>query len=373
MQEEDMRPFKVRAAILTSLAACALLACSGAMFAQAPTAQSPAQAPLPVQPPVQTPAVVAPAEVTGIGNFGHTVANLEKSIAFYRDVLGLELARPPAPFAVNEAISRMTDTVGGQSHIAVMKVPGSTWGIELIDYKDIERKPAQPHFQDPGAANLLLRVHDVDLVATRLKQAGAHVLTVSGAPVDNGRGGRARALFVQDPDGFVIELQLVAPSPADGNFAPENVVGGGIEITVADAEKTAAFYQSVMGFRPQPGGNADFNGDKLMTDTAGTPGAQFRQRRLMVPGSMVAITFIEFKSIERHPLTARVRDPGSAVLQLRVRDAGAASKALAEAGAQIVSVGGEPADLGNNVHIAIVRDPNNLFLELIQAPPPRQP
>ncbi len=289
-------------------------------------------------------------------------------------MLGLELARPPAPFASNPAISRMTDTVGGQSHIAVMKVPGSTWGIELIDYKDVERKRAQPHFQDPGAANLLLRVRDIDAVAARLRQAGAHVLTLSGAPVDNGRGGRA--LFVQDPDGFVIELQRLVTQPGvapDATAPAGNVVGGGIEITVADAEKVARFYQDVLGFRPQTGGNADFNGDKLMTDTAGTPGAQFRQTRMMVPGSMVAITFIEFKSIERHPLTARVRDPGSAVLQLRVRDAGAASKALAEAGAQIVSVGGEPADLGNNLHIAIVRDPNNLFLELIQAPPPRQP
>ena len=191
------------------------------------------------------------------------------------------------------------------------------------------------------------------------------MLTVSGAPVDNGRGGRA--LFVQDPDGFVIELQKVAQPAADAPAG--NVVGGGIEITAADAEKTASFYQSVLGFVPQTGGNADYNGDKLMTDTAGTPGAQFRQRRLMVPGSSVAITFIEFKSIERHPLSARVRDPGSAVLQLRVGDAGAASKALAAAGAQIISVGGEPADLGNNVHIAIVRDPNNLFLELIQAGP----
>ncbi len=81
------------------------------------------------------------------------------------------------------------------------------------------------------------------------------------------------------------------------------------------------------------------------------------------------MAFMEFKSIDRQPLHTRVSDPGAAVLQLRVRDAGAAMNALKAAGATIVSVGGQPADLGNNVHIAIVRDPNNLFLELIQPPP----
>src|ERR1700722_20963916 len=150
--------------------------------------------------------------VTGIGNFGHTVANLDRSVAFYHDVLGLELARPPAAFAANPAISRMTDTVGGESRIAVLKVPGSTWGIELIDYKDVERQPAHPRFQDPGAANLSLRVRDLGSVMARLKAADAHVLTLGGEPVS--RGGSARVVFVQDPDGFVVEINQPDPLPA---------------------------------------------------------------------------------------------------------------------------------------------------------------
>jgi catechol 2,3-dioxygenase-like lactoylglutathione lyase family enzyme len=321
---------------------------------QAPSAQGQAQA--------------APAGlVTGIGNFGHTVANLERSVAFYHDVLGLELARPPAAFAANPAISRMTDTVGGESRIAVLKVPGSTWGIELIDYKDVERQPAHPRFQDPGAANLSLRVRDLGSLMARIKAAGAHVLTLGGEPVS--RGGTARVIFVQDPDGFVVEINQPDPLPAASEAAEAgNVISGGIEVVVADAEKTVNFYRDTLGFVPQGGGNAEFNGDKNMTDTAGTPGAQFRQRRALVPGTLVPIAFMEFKSIDRKPVVARVRDPGSAVLQLHVRDAAAAANALKAAGAAIVSVGGEPADLGNGVRIAIVRDANNLFLELIQAP-----
>jgi len=345
---------------------CLLLFGHGATLTAAQTCAPQAQAALPGINPGGQGASANGGLVTGVGNFGHTVANLEKSVQFYHDVLGLELARPPAAFAINLAISRMTDTVGGQSRIAVLKVPGSTWGIELIDYKDLDRQPAHPRFQDPGAANLSLRVRDLGAVMVCLKAAGAHVLTLGGEPVS--RGGSARVIFVQDPDGFVVELNQPDPLPAATDVAPGNVISGGIEVVVADAEKTVNFYRDVLGFVPQSGGNPQFNGDKNMTDTAGTPGAQFRQRRALVPGTSVPIAFMEFKSIDRKPLTARVRDPGSAVLQLRVRDAAAAANALKAAGATIVSVGGEPADLGNNVHIAIVRDPNNLFLELIEAP-----
>ena len=46
----------------------------------------------------------------GVGNFSHIVSNLDKSIEFYRDVLGLELTAPPAPFAANPAIMKLGNT-----------------------------------------------------------------------------------------------------------------------------------------------------------------------------------------------------------------------------------------------------------------------
>jgi len=40
-------------------------------------------------------------------------------------------------------------------------------------------------------------------------------------------------------------------------------------------------------------------------------------------------------------------------------------KELKAGGAEIITTGGEPVSLGNS-KLVIVRDPNNLFLELIQ-------
>jgi catechol 2,3-dioxygenase-like lactoylglutathione lyase family enzyme len=303
-----------------------------------------------------------PGEVTGVGNFSHIVSNLDQSIEFYRDVLGLDLTAPPAPFAANPAIMKLGNTIGAQSHIAVFKIPGTALGVELIDYKDIDRKPAHPRFQDPGAGNLAILVKDIDIVAARLKKAGAHVLTLAGGPVDI--QGIEKGFFVQDPDGFIVEVTQLTPLPAAAAAATGNIFGASVEITIADTDQTVKFYRDLLGFRLRVGDS--FNGNKLMADTAGTPGAQFRQSSAQIPGTSVRTTFIEFKGIDRKPLQTRVQDPGTAILQLRVRDVDSMVKILKAGGATVISTGGEPVTMGSR-RLAIVRDPNNLFIELLPA------
>ncbi len=296
-------------------------------------------------------------EVVGSGNFSHIVSNLDKSVAFYRDVLGLELPAGAQPFGAKPEIMKLGNTLGARNRIAVLKVPGSTLGVELIEYKDIDRKPAQPRFQDPGAANLAIRVRDIEAVMMRVKSSGAKVLTAAGGPVAIGTA--SRNVFLQDPDGFVVEVAQPVPAPAGEG----NLIGANFEATVLDTEQTVKFYRDLLGFQLKVGDT--FNNNKLMAETAGVPGAQFRQSSGQIPGSSVRITFIEFKDTDRKPLHTRLQDPGTALLQLRVRDVDALVKTLKASGAEIVTAGGEPVTRGN-LRLAIVRDPNNLFLELIQ-------
>jgi len=299
--------------------------------------------------------------VVGSGNFSHIVTNLDKSIEFYRDVLGLDLPGGAQPFGAKPEIMQLGNTIGAQNRIAVLRVPGSPLGVELIEYKDIDRKPAHPRFQDPGAANLTLRVRDIDAVMARVKISGAKVLTAAGGPVAIGTA--SRNVFLQDPDGFVVEVAQPVTPPEAGTG---NLLGAGFETTVVDTEQTVKFYRDLLGFQLRVGDA--FNNNKLMAETAGTPGAQFRQSSGQIPGSMVRITFIEFKDIDRKPLHTRLQDPGTALLQLRVQDVDALVKKLKAGGAEIITAGGEPVTRGN-LRLAMVRDPNNLFLELISAPP----
>jgi len=323
----------------------------------------PAPAPAPASPPQSF--------ISGVGNFSHIVADLDKSLAFYRDVIGLQPNAPPRPFDGNPAIMKLGNTLNAQSRFVALSVPGSAIGVELIDYKDIERTAAHPRFQDPGAANLILRVRDLDVIVERLKKFGSKILTAGGVPVTIGNGGRV--LFIQDPDGFVIELGQAAapragavqpPAPAGAPAQPQgNIVGGGFEVAIEDTGKTVDFYQKVLGFRLMAG--TTFNNDKVMNDTAGVPGGAFKQSRGLIPGTMTNIVFIEFANVDRNPLKTRVQDPGTAILQLMVRDMDGLMKTLKANNANIITTGGEPVSLGPS-KLVIVRDPNNLFLEFIQ-------
>ena len=299
-----------------------------------------------------------PSDVTGVGNFSHIVRDMDRAVAFYRNVLGLEVTTN-VPFSPNPAIMRLGNTIGAQSRMVALRVPGSDLGVELIEYKDIERKPQSPRFVDPGAANIALRVRDIAPILAKLAGSGAKIITQGDVPATIGG---ARYVFLQDPDGFVVELAQV-PAPADTKTTG-NVFGAAFELTVNDSEQSVRFYKEMLGLDMTLG--PEFIDNELMARTAGAPGASVRQSRATIPGSSTVFTLIEFKNIDRTPLGGRVQDPGTAILQLRVRDVDALVKKMKSAGVPIVTTGGEAVEIRPGLKIVIVRDPNNLMLELMQ-------
>jgi lactoylglutathione lyase len=312
----------------------------------------------------QAPQVEPPGDVVGVANFGHIVADLDRSLAFYRDVLGLEPGMA-MEFSANPAIQAMGNTPDAESRIATLTVPGLDLGIELIEYRGIEREHQRPHFVDPGAANMSFSVRDLDGLFPAIRDfPGINILTEGGEPVTvETPNGTLHALFVQDPDGFVVEL-LQSPdgdsSSADGHI----IAGSAFEATVADSDASARFYNDLLGFRFPL--SSEYNDNQEMAATAGAPGASFRQSRALIPGTSIPMVLIEFKDIERKRLAGRTQDPGTTVLQLEVRDVAALTEKLAAAGVPVVSVGGKPQQVFPGLDIAIVRDPNGLLLELVQ-------
>jgi lactoylglutathione lyase len=120
------------------------------------------------------------------------VADLARSIAFYRDVIGL-------PFKLH-----------GDGY-AEFATRGSRFG--LYDRDRLEeltgQRPGAPG--GPGGEVVFL-VGDVDAEAERLRAAGVAILE---GPVDRPWG--HRTLHVEDPDGFVVELAEEIPrQPSQG-------------------------------------------------------------------------------------------------------------------------------------------------------------
>jgi len=75
---------------------------------------------------------LAPASspIAGVGNFSHIVANLDKSLAFYRDALGMEADGAIRPFQGDPAIMKTGNTIGAQSRYVPLKAQGAALGVD---------------------------------------------------------------------------------------------------------------------------------------------------------------------------------------------------------------------------------------------------
>ena len=74
-----------------------------------------------------------PSSIVGAGNFSHIVANLDRSLAFYRDALGMQADGAIRPFQGDPVIMRMGNTPGAQSRYISLKAEGALLGVELIE------------------------------------------------------------------------------------------------------------------------------------------------------------------------------------------------------------------------------------------------
>ncbi len=270
----------------------------------------------------QTALPLAPAgEVLGVGNFIHVAANLDKSIEFYRDVIGLQLTGAPGPhlFSASAIVSTLYDAPGADSRVASLRIPGSDMAVEIVEFKDITASSAQPRLQDPGAILLRLIVRDLDSVMTRVKQTKTPLVTTGGEPVNlGGSEGKTREVVVKDPDGIFVRLIQPVTAPAAAALPAGNVIGAGFGLTISNTDKTVQLYRDVLGFQPHV--DAVFETDKNQMLVTGTPGAQFRRSTALVPGTSFQVEFLEFKGIDQKPAHLAIHDPGASVLRLRVRD-----------------------------------------------------
>jgi catechol 2,3-dioxygenase-like lactoylglutathione lyase family enzyme len=271
--------------------------------------------------------------VLGVGNFIHVAENLDRSIEFYHDGLGLEMTGAPGPraFSANAVVSSLYDAPGAQSRVASFKIPNSVMAVEIVEFQGLSATPVRARFFDPGAITLTLPVEDLEAVKTRL-------LRIKGL---EWASASTYEVVVRDPDGIFVNL--VQPRRALAGAPPVPPLEVRLGVKVEDLDRTVQFYGEALGF----------TGDR---------GA------LRVPGDAFPVVFTAADWADRKPVHSAIHDPGSGVLRLRVSDFDAVVKALKAAGATVVSAGGEPVNLGRN-RAVILRDINNLFVQVLESAP----
>jgi catechol 2,3-dioxygenase-like lactoylglutathione lyase family enzyme len=330
------------------------------------------------QPAAQSPAANAPPGpaptglVVGSGNFySPIVANLEEAVAFYRDGIGFEVRGEPTNADANPQLMKMFGLQDARLRQQIGRALPTPGGVEIVELSGASGERVERGIQDPGTVMLLVSVRDIDATLARLKRLGAPVITSGGAPMALNNAG-FRGVLVQDPAGHFVEiLQTARPRPAaPGENA--NIVDVRVRHTVENLERSIQLYRGALGLQG-PADAPPYTTDSNVARVLGLPqGTQWRYTTLTVPTSGLLLELIEFKGSRRPAAPARVHDPGSTRMQLRVSDIDAAVAALVQAGGTFMSTGGQPLDLpaGNGIlKVGIVRDPDGLFVVLIQAPP----
>ena len=134
---------------------------------------------------------------------GITVSNLERSLAFWCDVLGFELSH--TAHQTGELAKEITGVAGAEIKLAVLKAPGGH-KIELLEYlAPLDRKQVALRPSDVGSVHVALIVNDLDAVLDRIAASG---WKAAGKPqtLKTGPNAGKRVVYVRDPDGTTIEF-----------------------------------------------------------------------------------------------------------------------------------------------------------------------
>ena len=149
-----------------------------------------------------TPFRIIAADHTGI-----TVANLERSLAFWRDVLGFQLSH--RAHHTGDLAGEVTGVSGAEISIAVLKGYGHK--IELLEYlAPPDRKRVDLRPCDIGSVHVAFTVDNFDAVLSAVAASGWRT---AGKPqtLKTGPNAGKRVVYVRDPDGTTIEFMQPPP------------------------------------------------------------------------------------------------------------------------------------------------------------------
>ena len=147
---------------------------------------------------------------------GITVSNLERSLAFWRDVLGFEFSH--TAHQKGELAQEITGVEGAEIKLAVLRAPGGH-KIELLEYlAPADRKRADIRPCDVGSVHVALLVNDLDSVLERI---AASDWKAAGKPqmLQSGPNAGKRVVYVRDPDGTTIEFMELPRRTSSADFA----------------------------------------------------------------------------------------------------------------------------------------------------------
>ncbi len=153
----------------------------------------------------------------GIHHAGIVVAELDRSIDFYLDVLGLELMSEPNEPAAGARLDQILGVDGARLRGVLLRA--GSGAIELHEFQAPRwtgERPVPAHAL--GAQHVAFWCDDIAAEKAAIEGRGGVFMTDVNV-IDAGPFAGLRTAFLRDPDGIRIEFVEVAYWPADARRA----------------------------------------------------------------------------------------------------------------------------------------------------------
>jgi catechol 2,3-dioxygenase-like lactoylglutathione lyase family enzyme len=141
----------------------------------------------------------------GIDHTAIVIFDTFRSIAFYRDALGMRVAGTSENWGDEQ--EHLNNVRGAHLRITTLRATSGP-GVELLEYlapRDGRPYPGNAGSSDLASWQIVLKTTEADSVLATLRAAHAPLVSSSAVP-DPLDATRGRALIVRDPDGHAIEL-----------------------------------------------------------------------------------------------------------------------------------------------------------------------
>src|SRR5258707_2822903 len=148
-------------------------------------------------------------------HFSVTVKDIDRSIAFYTNVIGMSLVH--SQVQQNEYTAKLVGYEGAhlkvaQLSIAAMEQQRSGHLLELVEYVYPECPPTDTATCRPGSSHLAFQVDDIQAEYRRMMDLGVRFKSEPNA-ITAGKNVGGYTCYFLDPDDITLEILQAPPAP----------------------------------------------------------------------------------------------------------------------------------------------------------------
>ena len=286
-------------------------------------------------------AALAQPLVTAVDSVTIVVGDLDRSVAFYSNVLTFEKVREYE--VAGDAWERFEGVFGLRLRGARMRLGSEE--IDLVEFLAPEGRPipADARSNDRSFQHVAIIVSDMAKAYARLREH--HVRHASSGPQRlpdwNPNAGGIEAFYFKDPDGHALEILAFPPGKGDPRWQRKERLFLGIDhtaIVVSDTEASLRFYRDALGLRVA---GASENSGTEQEHLNNVFGARLRITALRAAAGP-GIEFLEYLAPgggRPRPPDLRPNDVAAWQTRLVVRDVAASDAAMRAVHAPLLSPG----------------------------------